>query len=134
MKNSCTVGDTRHFERTVTEADLARFEAGLVHPLYSTFALARDAEWTCRLFVLDLLEAGEEGIGQAVSVTHHAPALLGETVRFEATLTELTGNKVVCSYTAHVGSRLIATGTQTQYVLDKARFAEKLHRLHTSAR
>jgi predicted thioesterase len=131
MKNSCAVGDTRCFERVVTEADLARFEAGLVHPLYSTFALARDAEWTCRLFVLDLLEPGEEGIGQAVSVVHHAPALLGETVRFEAALTELVGNKVVCRYTAQVGQRLIATGTQTQYILDSARFAQKLARLRT---
>jgi hypothetical protein len=52
MQNPFQPGAVQRFERVVREDDLARFDAGLVHPVYGTFALARDAEWVCRLFVL----------------------------------------------------------------------------------
>lgn len=96
----------------------------MVHPVYATFALARDAEWACRLFVLDMKEADEEGIGTFVTVQHQSPALLGQTVTFVATITELKGNSIVCTYTAHVGSRLVATGEQGQKILKRDRLQQ----------
>ena len=39
MKLSCRVGEIRIVKKTVSEADLATFETGNVHPFYSTFAL-----------------------------------------------------------------------------------------------
>ena len=82
MKNPFNPGDVKTYSHTVTVADVARLPGGLVHEVYSTFALARDAEWASRLFVLDMREDDEEGIGTAVQVTHHSPALVGETVHF----------------------------------------------------
>lgn len=101
----------------VSREDTARFESGEVHPVYSTFALARDAEWTCRLFVLQMLEDDEEGIGTFVNVRHYSPAAVGSHVHFVATIDRLEGNEVVCRYTAHVGDRLIAEGEQGQKIL-----------------
>lgn len=37
MKAVCAVGDIRKITKTVTEADLATFETGNVHPFYATF-------------------------------------------------------------------------------------------------
>lgn len=121
-------GTTKTFLHTVTTADAASFESGEVHAVYSTFALARDAEWSGRLFVLEMKEEGEEGIGTAISVVHHAPALPGQEVVFTATLRAVDRNEIISSFEAKVGDRLIATGEQRQKIIRK----EKLARLFES--
>ncbi|MFY8190984.1 MAG: thioesterase family protein [Bacteroidia bacterium] len=125
MKSIFAVGDRKEFEIIVTEKDVASFNSGKVHPVYATFALGRDAEWCCRLFVLDMKEADEEGIGTALSIVHHSPALLGEKVLFKAWVQALEKNSIVCKYEARVGERLIASGEQGQKILKK----EKLEKL-----
>ncbi len=125
MKSVCAVGDIRKITKIVTEADLATFETGNVHPFYATFALGRDVEWACRQFVLDLKEADEEGIGTFLNITHKSPAMLGDVVEIRAMLTELHGNTVNCSFVVMVSDRLVAEGTQGQKILKR----EKLDRL-----
>lgn len=125
MKLVCAVGDVRTITKVVTDADLATFETGNVHPFYATFALGRDVEWACRQFVLEMKEADEEGIGTFLNITHKSPALLGDTVEIKATLTELHGNTVNCSFEVLVSDRLVAEGTQGQKILKK----EKVDRL-----
>jgi fluoroacetyl-CoA thioesterase len=118
------IGDTMTYQKVVSEADVAAFESGKVHPVYATFALARDAEWACRLFVLEMKEADEEGIGTFVNVEHISPALVGQTVTFVATIKELKGNSIVCTYTASIGSRLVAKGEQGQKILKLERLQQ----------
>lgn len=118
------IGDTKTHHKVVAEDDVAAFDSGKVHPVYATFALARDAEWACRLFVLEMKEADEEGIGTFVTVEHISPALVGQTVTFVATIKELKGNSIVCTYTASVGNRLIAQGEQGQKIMKKERLKQ----------
>ena len=125
MKSVCAVGDIRKITKIVTEADLATFETGNVHPFYATFALGRDVEWACRQFVLDMKDDDEEGIGTFLNITHKSPALLGDVVEIRALLTELHGNTVNCSFVVMVSDRLVAEGTQGQKILKR----EKLDRL-----
>lgn len=129
MKNPFSPGDKKTYEVTVTPDMQAQFHGRVVHPVYSTFALARDAEWCCRLFVLDMLEEGEEGVGSYVSVEHKAPARVGETVTLTATLMWIEGRAIRCSYQAHVGSRLVAQGEQEQRIIWKERFDQLLSEL-----
>src|SRR5882672_1523129 len=119
MISKFKVGDRKTFERIVREEDTASFESGTVHPVYATFALTRDAEWSSRLFVLEMKEANEEGIGTFVNVKHISPAFIGDKVLFEAVIDELKGNEVNCSFTARVGERLIAEGRTGQKILPK---------------
>jgi len=125
MINPFNTGDTKEYRHTVTEADRAEFESGIVHHVYSTFALARDAEWAGRLFVLEMKEADEEGIGTGITVTHHSPALMGQEVVFTATIAEVNKNEVVVDYAAHVSGRLVASGKTWQKILKR----EKIDRL-----
>ena len=125
MINPFKPGDKKYFVKKVTKQDTAAFDSGEVHPVYSTFALGRDAEWACRLFVLEMKEADEEGIGTFLHVKHHSPALLGSEVTFEAEVKSINGHEIICTYTAKVGERLIAGGEQGQKILKK----EKLERL-----
>jgi len=128
MTNPFRTGDHKIFDHVVEPGDTARFESGIVHPVYSTFALARDAEWSGRLFVLEMKEEDEEGIGTGLDIRHHSPALMGQTVRFTATLAAVERNEVVTDFKAEADGRLIATGRQWQKILKK----EKLDRLFAS--
>ena len=124
MKQIFTPGSKRTFTKVVGKDDMATFESGTVHEVYATFAIARDAEWAGRLFVLEMKDEDEEGIGTFLLVDHHAPALLGETVVFEAVIDELYKNVVGCTFTAYVGKRLIASGRTGQKILKKERLAQ----------
>lgn len=105
------------FRRLVRPEDCAAFDSGLVHPLYATFALARDAEWCCRLFVLDLKEDQEEGIGTFLEIEHISPARQGETVEFTARADRLEDRELQCTFEARVQGRLVARGRQRQRIL-----------------
>lgn len=124
MKQLFKTGDQQQFSRLVRPEDCAAFENGAVHPVYSTFALVRDAEWCCRLFVLEMKDADEEGIGTMISVEHLSPAKAGSTVHFTATIARLQGHEIICSYEARVGERLIARGQQGQKILKKEKLEE----------
>jgi fluoroacetyl-CoA thioesterase len=108
MKNIFAKGSFKQFEHVVSDGDFARFQGQVVHPVYSTFALARDAEWTTRQFVLDMRDDDEEGIGTFVHVDHKAPAFEHETVLFRGEVEALNDNEIICSVTATVGPRVIA--------------------------
>jgi len=129
MKNPFKIGDTKTYQTTVSEDKLAVFDAGMVHPLYSTFALAKDAEWVSRLFVLEMLEEGEEGIGSYVTVNHVSPALLNAKITLIAKLTAVVNNVIECEYQAFCHQRLLAEGHTTQKILVKAKFYDYLKRL-----
>ena len=111
----------------VTDKDVAAFHGKVVHPVCSTFTLAREAEWTTRQFVLDLKEEHEEGIGTFVTVEHKAPAKVGSTILFEAWIERLEQNEIVCRYQASVQHKVVATGTTGQKVFAKEKIEKLLN-------
>lgn len=119
MKQIFAPGSKRTYTKIVGPSDIAAFDSGTVHEVYATFAIARDAEWAGRLFVLEMKDEDEEGIGTSVSVDHHSPALVGETVVYEAVIDEIYRNVIGCTFTAYVGHRLIASGRTGQKILKK---------------
>ena len=130
MRHLFQPGHTKQFSRIVRPEDSAAFDSGAVHPVYATFALARDAEWCCRLFVLDMKEGTEEGIGTHLTIAHLSPAPVGSRVDFTATITGIHRHEITCSFEAISNGRLIARGTQVQKILKK----EKLEKLFAALR
>lgn len=122
MKKIFRIGDQKQCTFIVKDEDVAAFTTGVVHHVYSTFALARDAEWTTRQFVLELKDEDEEGIGTKVSVIHHAPAFTGEEVIITGTITHMEHHEIICSYEAKAGRRLIASGETGQKILKREKF------------
>ena len=123
MKNLFKIGDTLQYRKVIAAADVAAFQGEVVHPVYATFALARDAEWTSRQFVLQMRDADEEGVGTELTIRHQGPAFEGEEIVFTAAVRLLLGNELVCTYEAKVGSRLIATGETGQKILKRDKIA-----------
>lgn len=133
MKNPFSPGDIKIYSKVVQSSEIAAFESGMVHPLYATFYLTKDAEWSTRLFVLEMKDPDEEGIGTFIEVYHRSPVLVGSKVDFYATLEEVEGNAVVCSFVAKVGDRVIADGRTGQKILKKEKLnavIERLKELH----
>jgi predicted thioesterase len=70
-------------------------------------------------------EDDEEGIGTFLNIAHKSPAMLGDEVEIVATLSEIDGNAVNCTFVVKVGDRVVAEGSQGQKILKK----EKVERL-----
>lgn len=119
MKQIFNVGDTKQYRRIVLPSDIASFQGDVVHPVCSTFALARDIEWTTRQFVLDMRETDEEGVGTFLTIDHKSPAFVGEEIIFTGRIDQINGHELICSFEAHAGGRLIATGKTGQKILKR---------------
>jgi predicted thioesterase len=136
MTNPFRPGATKVHRYTVRPEDFADFGPatdGLVHAVLSTFALGREMEWAARLFVLEMKEADEEGIGTELFIQHHAPAFVGETVVLTATFDALDGPALRCAVEARVGPRLVATGHTGQRIVNRARLAARFAALQAEA-
>jgi fluoroacetyl-CoA thioesterase len=117
MKHIFKKGDIKEYRSVVKPEDVASFNGVVVHPVCSTFALAREIEWTTRLFTLEVKEADEEGIGTYLQIEHQAPAFVGEEIVFRATFNHLSGNELICTVDAYVGDRLVARAKTGQRIL-----------------
>jgi predicted thioesterase len=117
MKRVFKPGDSKVIRYLVTDKDVASFHGVVVHPVCSTFTLAREIEWATRQFVLEMKESHEEGAGTHVSIDHRAPAFPGEEIVIQAWVETLNGNELICRFEARVGSRLVAEGKTGQKIL-----------------
>lgn len=117
MKEIFKRGDIKVYETVVKPEDVARFHGEAVHAVYSTFALARDAEWTTRLFAIDMKDSDEEGVGTLLEIRHHGPAFAGEKLVFTGMFEEVSNGELLCSFAVRAGARLIASGRTGQKIL-----------------
>lgn len=127
MRDIFKIGDIKVYITTIKAEDTATFNGREVHPVCATFALARDIEWSSRLFVLEMKEDDEEGIGTMLTIEHKSPARVAEQLEITATVSELNGHELICDYVAKVGERLVAIGQTGQKILKK----EKVEQLYS---
>jgi fluoroacetyl-CoA thioesterase len=83
------VGDAASFEITVTEEMLVDLGGRRIHPLYATAWMVRHMEEAGRMLIEPHLRPGEDATGYAISVTHEAPARLGDPLTVTATATRV---------------------------------------------
>lgn len=117
MKPSLTAGLTTTRSVTIDRARTIDFmgEDGRV---YATPELVRDIEITCRDFLLEHLDAGEDSVGTRIVLDHMAPTLMGMNVTITATLTEIKGRAATLDITAHDDLDTIGKGSHTRFVVD----------------
>ena len=117
MKQIFKAGDIKEYRAVVEPGDVASFNGETVHEVCSTFSLARHVEWTTRLFVLDMKEEHEEGVGTYLEIRHEGPAFVGEQIVFTGTFEKFLNRELICSFEARVGDRIIARGKTGQKIL-----------------
>lgn len=127
MKNIFNPGDQKQLSYLVKHADVAAFRGEVVHPVCSTFTLAREVEWATRQFVLDMREDHEEGIGTHVHIDHKSPAFVGEEIIITSAIDKIENHEIICTFEAAVNGRIIATGKTGQKILSR----EKIRKIFT---
>lgn len=126
MKPGLEPGREAEVTVTVTQAMVAWFEElGVVHPVYSTWAMVRHMELASRKVILPFLESDEDAVGYSVSVTHDAPTAVGMTVTARARLLRIEGNRIICHLAAFNEREQVGEGESIQVVLPRDRLLER---------
>ena len=117
-------------EETVTpEMSAARVGSGLVDVLATPMMVAL-IEKTCLESVHPHLEAGQGTVGTLVNVSHVSATPVGKRVWCESELVEVDRRRLVFRVKAYDDCGLIGEGTHERFIIDTAKFMEKINNKH----
>jgi fluoroacetyl-CoA thioesterase len=113
--------------RTITVDDSRVIEfMGEDCRVYATPRIISDVEYTCRDFLLQHLDPGEDSVGTKVNWEHVGPALLGEKVTVSVKLIQLEGRRVTFEAAVTAGADAVARGTHERFIVDVHKVRERL--------
>ena len=128
-------GLVNEFTVTVEEADTARASAGeSLPPVLSTPRLISLLERAANDSLLPYLEAGQGSVGALVNVRHLAATPVGMQVRVRAELLERDGRRLRFKVEAWDLVDKIAEGEHERFIIDRARFDERLEKKRQALR
>jgi len=125
MKASLRTGLETRKTITVDEARCIGF-MGKEAMVYATPRMVSDVEYTCRDFLLEHLDPGEDSVGAHVSIDHLAATPLGLTVKIEARVAEVDRRKVTFEFSVHDPVEQVGRGRHVRFVVETARTRERL--------
>lgn len=121
-----TKGIRGHLEQVVTpEMSAARIGSGLVDVLATPMMIAL-IEKTCNECVLPYLDEGQGTVGTLVNVSHSAATPIGMRVWCDSELVEVDRRRLVFSVKAYDECGPIGEGTHERFIIDTAKFTEKV--------
>ncbi|MDD2463283.1 MAG: thioesterase family protein [Desulfobulbus sp.] len=113
-------------ELVVTYEDTAaKYGSGLVE-VYATPAMVALMEKTCLVSVLPSLPEGHGTVGVKIDITHSKATPVGMKVTCESTLIEIDRRRLVFDVLAYDEKGEIGRGRHERFVIDTAKFMEKL--------
>lgn len=117
MKNSLAAGLTTTRTFTVDRGRTIGF-MGEAARVYATPMLVRDIEQTCRDFLLEHLDPGEDSVDTRVEIDHLAATLMGMNAALTATIAEIKGRAIVFEVTGNDPLDQICRCKHTRLVVD----------------
>ena len=115
-----------HLEQVVTpEMSAARVGSGLVDVLATPMMISL-IEQTCNESVLPYLDEGQGTVGTSVNVAHTAATPIGMRVWCDSELVEVDRRRLVFHVKAYDECGLIGEGTHERFIIDTAKFIEKV--------
>ncbi|OGT12584.1 MAG: thioesterase [Gallionellales bacterium RIFOXYB12_FULL_54_9] len=95
--------------------------------VFATGYMVGFLEWACIMCIKPHLDwPAEQSLGTHINVSHEAATPPGLTVTASVELIAVEGRKLTFAVSAHDGVDLIAQGTHERFVIDKARFDNKI--------
>jgi fluoroacetyl-CoA thioesterase len=119
-------GITGENAATVTPALTATHLGSGGIEVFSTPSMVALMERAAVAAIDHLLPEGQASVGTALDIRHLAATPVGHAVRAQAEVTAVDGRKVSFSVRAWDEDELIGEGTHTRYVIDVARFWERV--------
>jgi predicted thioesterase len=125
VKPSLKAGLATRREVVVDEARCIGF-MGKEGMVYATPRMVSDVEYTCRDFLLEHLDAGEDSVGAHVSIDHLAATPLGLKVTIEAKIVEIDRRRVTFEFTVTDPIEACGCGKHVRFVVETAKSRERL--------
>jgi fluoroacetyl-CoA thioesterase len=125
MKSTLKAGLTARREVAIDPERCIGF-MGKEGAVYATPRMVSDVEYTCRDFLLQHLDEGEDSVGAHVSIDHLAATPMGLQVKIEATIVELDRRRVTFEFTVHDPIEQCGRGRHVRFIVDKAKSAERI--------
>ena len=94
--------------------------------VYATPRMVSDVEYTCRDWLLEHLDTGEDSVGAHVSIDHLAATPLGLEVTVEAKVVEIDRRKVVFEFSVTDPVEQCGRGKHVRFVVETAKSRERL--------
>jgi len=94
--------------------------------VYATPRMVSDVEYTCRDFLLQHLDAGEDSVGTHVSIDHLAATPLGLQVTIQINVEQIDRRKVVFRFSVRDTIEEVGRGTHERFVVETAKTRERL--------
>jgi fluoroacetyl-CoA thioesterase len=101
--------------------------------VFATGYMVGFLEWACIMCINPHLNwPQEQSLGTHIDVSHEAATPPGLEVTATVEVTAVNGQRVTFAVSAHDGIDLIARGTHERFVIDKARFDNKIRSKQTT--
>ncbi|MCD6043348.1 MAG: thioesterase, partial [Burkholderiales bacterium] len=94
--------------------------------VYATPRMVSDVEYTCRDFLLQHLDPGEDSVGTHVAIDHLAATPLGLNVSIEIQVVEMDRRKVVFAFSVKDPIEEVGRGKHVRFVVETAKTRERL--------
>jgi len=94
--------------------------------VYATPRMVSDVEYTCRDFLLEHLDAGEDSVGAHVSIDHLAATPLGLKVTIDVKIVEVDRRRVTFEFSVQDPIEQCGRGRHVRFVVDTAKSRERL--------
>ncbi len=114
---SISVGTTSTRRITIDKPRTVDF-LGEALRVYATPELVRDIEISCREFLLEYADAGEDSVGIGISISHSGATLVGMHVDITITVSAVEGRKVTFSVVARDDAEEISRGDHGRFVVE----------------
>ena len=94
--------------------------------VYATPRMVSDVEYTCRDFLLEHLDAGEDSVGAHVSIDHLAATPMGLKVSVEAKIVDIDRRRVTFEFSVRDPIEEVGRGKHVRFVVETAKTRERL--------
>src|SRR5512139_1644397 len=125
MKSTLAPGLETTKQVTVDESRCIGF-MGKEVMVYATPRMVSDVEYTCRDFLLQHLDAGEDSVGAHVSIDHLAATPLGLQVTIEGRVEEVDRRKVVFGFSVKDPIEEVGRGKHIRFAVETAKTFDRL--------
>ncbi len=125
MKSTLTVGLASTKRVTVDEGRCIGF-MGKEGMVYATPRMVLDVESTCREFLLEHLDEGEDSVGAHVSIDHLAATPLGLEVTIDIRIVDIEKRRVTFEFSVRDPVEECGRGRHVRFVADKAKSFERI--------
>ncbi len=132
MKASLKPGLTHRLTFKVTDKQMvpALFVGstsfGSMPSVFATGFMVGLFEWCCTELLAQHLDEGEGSLGVVVNFTHDAATPPGMTVTVDCEIVEVDGKRVKFNVAGHDGMDKIGGGTHERFVINRAKFDERV--------